>query len=230
MRIRIAQRVDHGGKKPFIVHAVVFVETNIFDGDQGILQHIRDLIELRPVPVFHTGEGCDKISVLVVNIRSFVTLGDLRSIQFRRRIDISLGHAHHKPHTGATKENDHHGHNLEGGKEQRQREGPVSPALHKKFLVQIVVDAAANLPMKQVIPPIFEALEQQINAVGKILAIRAILLGSIIHIRQVHRVFVFRAGAQPVNIFHVGLPFTFFPSRLYHIFLRKLNIPHSRIQ
>ena len=101
MGIGIAQGIDHSGKQPLVVHPVMLVKTHVLNGDQSVFQHIRDLVYIRPVPVFHAGKGGDQVSVLIVNIGSLVAFGNLRSIQLWGGINVSFGDPHHQAHADA---------------------------------------------------------------------------------------------------------------------------------
>ena len=152
--IGIAQGIYNGGKQPLVVHAVMLVEAHVLYGNQGILEHIRYLAYIRPVPIFHAGVSGYELAVLVVYVGSPVALGELCRIYVLGSLDVCLGYTGNETQPRASGDNYGHRHDLEHGKQQLQNKAAAASALGKQLLVHLLFTFAA----KQLLNFIYDGL------------------------------------------------------------------------
>ena len=108
MRVLIAEGVYDGGEKALEIDSAVLVETHVLYGDQGILQHIGDIVDIHPVAVFHSGEGGYKLPVPVVDIACSLAPCKAGDIERRSRVDVCLGDAHDEAENAHAEKHDEH--------------------------------------------------------------------------------------------------------------------------
>lgn len=75
------------------IDAVMLVKACVLDGDEGVLQHIGNLVDRNHDAVFRTLVIGDEIAVAVINKRSLILRIERGEVERRRGIDESLGDA-----------------------------------------------------------------------------------------------------------------------------------------
>ena len=95
----------------------MLVKANVLDGNEGVLQNVRDLVEIRPVPIFHGREIGDLVPVHVVEVAGPIASCQLGHLQHGRGIHIGLPYPVYEAQAAEAHDDQSEQQELQGGKE-----------------------------------------------------------------------------------------------------------------
>ena len=132
--IAVSKHLQRRREQSFEVNAGMLVKAHVLYGDKSVFQHIRDVLQIGPIAVFHIGDGRNQLAVHVIEKGRSVGNRQLRNVNFRCCFDVCFSDSEHQTKSRKGDHNKRKNKQFERCKQNRKRKRPRRLMLLKQRL------------------------------------------------------------------------------------------------